>query len=132
MIMEIRDNGQAIYLQIADYVCNKILLRQWLPEEKIPSVRELAVQISVNPNTVARGYEFLKNNGIIIDKRGIGYFVEKRGLEQAKKFRQEDFFQNELSVFFNTLYTLGIELNDLHQKFEDFKQQINQKENENK
>ena len=132
MIMEIRDNGQAIYLQIADYVCNKILLRQWLPEEKIPSVRELAVQISVNPNTVARGYEFLKNNGIIIDKRGIGYFVEKRGLEQAKKFRQEDFFQNELPVFFNTLYTLGIELNDLHQKFEDFKQQINQKENENK
>ena len=132
MIMEIRDNGQAIYLQIADYVCNKILLRQWLPEEKIPSVRELAVQISVNPNTVARGYEFLKNNGIIIDKRGISYFMEKRGLEQAKKFRQEDFFQNELSVFFNTLYTLGIELNDLHQKFEDFKQQINQKENENK
>ena len=132
MIMEIRDNGQAIYLQIADYVCNKILLRQWLPEEKIPSVRELAVQISVNPNMVARGYEFLKNNGIIIDKRGIGYFVEKRGLEQAKKFRQEDFFQNELPVFFNTLYTLGIELNDLHQKFEDFKQQINQKENENK
>lgn len=132
MIMEIRDNGQAIYLQIAEYVCNKILLRQWLPEEKIPSVRELAVQISVNPNTVARGYEFLKNNGIIIDKRGIGYFVEKRGLEQAKKFRQEDFFQNELPVFFNTLYTLGIELNDLHQKFEDFKQQINQKENENK
>ena len=132
MIMEIRDNGQAIYLQIADYVCNKILLRQWLPEEKIPSVRELAVQISVNPNTVARGYEFLKNNGIIIDRRGIGYFVEKRGLEQAKKFRQEDFFQNELPVFFNTLYTLGIELNDLHQKFEDFKQQINQKENENK
>ena len=112
MIMEIRDNGQAIYLQIAEYVCNKILLRQWLPEEKIPSVRELAVQISVNPNTVARGYEFLKNNGIIIDKRGIGYFVEKRGLEQAKKFRQEDFFQNELPVFFNTLYTLGIELND--------------------
>lgn len=132
MIMEIRDNGQAIYLQIAEYVCNKILLRQWLPEEKIPSVRELAVQISVNPNTVARGYEFLKNNGIIIDKRGIGYFVEKRGLEQAKKFRQEDFFQNELPVFFNTLYTLGIELNDLHQKFEDFKQQINQEENENK
>ena len=132
MIMEIRDNGQAIYLQIAEYVCNKILLRQWLPEEKIPSVRELAVQMSVNPNTVARGYEFLKNNGIIIDKRGIGYFVEKRGLEQAKKFRQEDFFQNELPVFFNTLYTLGIELNDLHQKFEDFKQQINQEENENK
>lgn len=122
--MEIKNNGQAIYLQIVEYVCQKILLGEWLPESKIPSVRELAVQISVNPNTVARSYEFLKNSEIIIDKRGIGYFVEKNGIEAAKKFRQETFLQTELPIFFNTIYTLGLELTDLEQKYQEFKRQI--------
>lgn len=130
--MEIKNNGQAIYLQIVDYVCQKILLGEWQPETKIPSVRELAIQVSVNPNTIARSYEFLKNSGIIIDKRGIGYFVEKNGVEQAQKYRQQEFLQNELPVFFNTLYTLGIELNELQRHYENFKNTLNQKQNENK
>ncbi|WP_172915390.1 GntR family transcriptional regulator [Capnocytophaga canimorsus] len=129
--MELRDSGQAIYLQIADYICQKILLGEWQPETKIPSVRELAVQMSVNPNTVARSYEFLKNNGIIIDRRGVGYFVETNGIEQARKYRQQEFLQNELPSFFNTLYTLGIELTELQHHYENFKTTLNQKQNEN-
>ncbi|MFK8268408.1 GntR family transcriptional regulator [Capnocytophaga cynodegmi] len=129
--MELRDSGQAIYLQIADYICQKILLEEWQPQTKIPSVRELAVQMSVNPNTVARSYEFLKNNGIIIDRRGVGYFVETNGTEQARKYRQQEFLQNELPSFFNTLYTLGIELTELQYHYENFKTTLNQKQNEN-
>ncbi|MFJ1436001.1 GntR family transcriptional regulator [Capnocytophaga canimorsus] len=129
--MELRDSGQAIYLQIADYICQKILLGEWQPESKIPSVRELAVQMSVNPNTVARSYEFLKNNGIIIDRRGVGYFVETNGIEQARKYRQQEFLQNELPSFFNTLYTLGVELTELQHHYENFKTTLNQKQNEN-
>ncbi|GJQ05762.1 GntR family transcriptional regulator [Capnocytophaga canimorsus] len=129
--MELRDSGQAIYLQIADYICQKILLEEWQPQTKIPSVRELAVQMSVNPNTVARSYEFLKNNGIIIDRRGVGYFVETNGTEQARKYRQQEFLQNELPSFFNTLYTLGIELTELQHHYENFKTTLNQKQNEN-
>ncbi|AEK24206.1 Uncharacterized HTH-type transcriptional regulator yhcF [Capnocytophaga canimorsus] len=129
--MELRDSGQAIYLQIADYICQKILLGEWQPETKIPSVRELAVQMSVNPNTVARSYEFLKNNGIIIDRRGVGYFVETNGIEQARKYRQQEFLQNELPSFFNTLYTLGVELTELQHHYENFKTTLNQKQNEN-
>ena len=49
--------SQAIYLQIADFVCEKILLKEWPPESRIPSVRELAVQLEVNPNTVMRTFE---------------------------------------------------------------------------
>ena len=56
--MEFRDN-KAIYLQIADFICERILLKQWAVGDKIPSVRELAVQLEVNPNTVARTVEFL-------------------------------------------------------------------------
>jgi DNA-binding transcriptional regulator YhcF (GntR family) len=55
--MEFREN-QAIYLQIAELICERILLKQWASEDKVPSVRELAVQLEVNPNTVMRTYDF--------------------------------------------------------------------------
>ena len=64
--MQFNNIGQAIYLQIADYVCEKVLLKEWLAEDKIPSVRELAVQLEVNPNTVARTYEFLKQQADLL------------------------------------------------------------------
>jgi DNA-binding transcriptional regulator YhcF (GntR family) len=51
--------SQAIYLQIADYVCEQVLLKEWKTDERIPSVRELAVQLEVNPNTVMRTFDFL-------------------------------------------------------------------------
>ena len=57
--MQFKDS-QSIYLQIADYVCEKILLGEWKAEERIPSVRELAVQLEVNPNTVMRTFDFLQ------------------------------------------------------------------------
>ena len=57
--MEFRTN-EAIYLQIAAYVSENILLGKWLPEQKIPSVRDMAVELEVNPNTVMRAYELLQ------------------------------------------------------------------------
>ena len=77
-IMEFRDN-EAIYLQIAALVSDNILLGKWPGEQKIPSVRDLAVELEVNPNTVMRSYEFLQNQGIIYNKRGLGLFVAPDG-----------------------------------------------------
>ena len=119
--MQFNTNGQAIYLQIVDYVCDKILLREWLPEDKIPSVRELAVSLEVNPNTVMRAYEFLKNQDIVYDKRGIGYFISSNAVRQATSFRKNEFTQKELPLFFRTLFILGIEPADLSGQFEKFK-----------
>ena len=72
--MEFKDS-QAIYLQIADHICEQVLLNKWQPEERIPSVRELAVMLEVNPNTVMRTCELLQQQEIIYNKRGIGYFI---------------------------------------------------------
>jgi len=119
--MQFNTNGQAIYLQIVDYVCDKILLKEWLPEDKIPSVRELAVLLEVNPNTVMRAYEFLKNHDIVYDKRGIGYFISLNAVKQAMSFRKNEFTQKELPLFFRTLFILGIEPGDLSAQFEKFK-----------
>jgi DNA-binding transcriptional regulator YhcF (GntR family) len=123
--MQFQQNGQAIYLQIADYICEKILLKEWKPEDKIPSVRELAIQLEVNPNTVMRTYEFLKQQEIIYDKRGIGYFVTPNGLKQAISYRKEEFTEKEMPSIFRVMYMLGIEPDDLKTKYEKFKKQYN-------
>ena len=85
--MEFRET-QSIYLQIADYVCEKILLKEWSPGGRIPSVRELAIQLEVNPNTVMRSYEFLQQEQIIFNQRGIGFFAAEDAVKQATRYRR--------------------------------------------
>ena len=73
-----------IYLQIADYMCERMLQGVWKPDERIASVRELSVLLAVNPNTVVKSLEYLENRQIIFQKRGIGYFVESTGLQRIR------------------------------------------------
>lgn len=120
--MEFRNN-QAIYLQIAEMVCENILIEQWREGEKIPSVRELAVSLEVNPNTVARTYEFLTQKEIIFTKRGMGYFVTEDGKSKALTFRKEDFLKNDLPLFFQNIDLLNIDFDELKNRFEIFKKE---------
>ena len=60
--MNFKDN-KAIYLQIADRIGDQILAGHLTPDGKVPSVRELAAEIEVNANTVARTYDHLQQNG---------------------------------------------------------------------
>jgi GntR family transcriptional regulator len=115
--------SQAIYLQIADYVCEKILLKEWPPEERIPSVRELAIQLEVNPNTVMRTYEFLQQKEIIVNQRGIGFFVEAQALKQATAYRLEAFIEKDLPQVFRSMWLLGMSPEELAKPFEKFKKQ---------
>jgi len=121
--MQFTNSSQAIYLQIADYICEKILLAEWNAEEKIPSVRDMAVQLEVNPNTVARTYDFLKQRDIIYDKRGIGYFIASQGAKNAIAYLRKEFTEKELPNIFRTMYLLGVEVEDLRSGFEKFKKQ---------
>ena len=114
---------QAIYLQIADFVCEKILLKEWPPGERIPSVRELAIQLEVNPNTVMRTFEFLQQKEIIYNQRGIGFFVGAGALKQATQYRLEAFMEKDLPHIFRSMYLLGMGPGDLEKPFEKFKKQ---------
>lgn len=113
----------SIYLQIADYICEKILLKQWKVEERIPSVRELAMQLEVNPNTVMRTYEFLQQQNIIYNQRGIGYFVATDAIKNAMLYRKTEFLDNELPVLFRNLFMLGMDIEELKPRFEKYKKQ---------
>lgn len=115
------NNTQAIYLQIADYVCDQVQLQHWSPEGKVPSVRELAVSLEVNPNTIMRSYEYLQQQGIIYTRRGLGYYVSEDALRKVIALRKEQFIQEELPQFFRKMFLLGIELDELKARFEKFK-----------
>jgi GntR family transcriptional regulator len=113
----------AIYLQIADYICERILLKQWKAGERIPAVRELAVQLEVNPNTVMRTYEFLQGQDIIYNQRGIGYFVGTDGFKNATQYRKTEFIEKELPNIFRHMYMLGMDVEELRPRYEKFKKQ---------
>ena len=118
--MEFRDN-EAIYLQIAAYVGQNILLDKWPAEQKIPSVRDLAIQLQVNLNTVMHSYEFLENLGVIYNKRGLGFFVSPDGHKKIKAYRKDRFIQQDLPVFFNNIYLLDISQEEITQWYQQFK-----------
>jgi len=117
--MEFRDN-KAIYLQIAEYVCEHILLGKWKADEKVPSVRELAVEMEVNPNTVMRTYELLQNKNIINNKRGIGFFVEEAAIDNVRNYRKQQFIIDDLPVVFRNIYLLNIGFDELENQYKTF------------
>jgi DNA-binding transcriptional regulator YhcF (GntR family) len=108
---------EPIYIQIADFVTEHISLAKWLPEEKIPSVRDLAGDLQVNPNTVMRAYEYLQNQEIIFNKRGLGLFVNTNAVEIINGLRREKFLQQELPIFFKSLFLLDIDLEELKNRY---------------
>ena len=117
--MEFKENP-AIYIQIAEYVCEQILLKKWKLGDKIISIRELAVQIEVNPNTVQRAYDVLQQQNIIANKRGIGYFTEDDAMERILSFRRERFIENELPVFLRNMFLLKIDFKEITALYDQF------------
>jgi DNA-binding transcriptional regulator YhcF (GntR family) len=113
----------SIYLQIAEYICEKILLKTWKTDERIPSVRELAMQLEVNPNTVMKTYEYLQQQNIIYNQRGIGYFVGPDAVKNAMQYRKTEFMDNELPALFRNMYLLGMDVEELKPRYEKFKKQ---------
>lgn len=110
--MEFNSN-KSIYLQICDAICEQILIGELKPDERIPSVREYGADIGVNPNTVMRSYEKLTGEGIIYNRRGIGYFISPDAKETVLKAQRKDFLENELPLIIRRMKILGIDPKDV-------------------
>lgn len=98
-----------IYLQIADVFCENILSGVLKADDRIPSVREYGAQIGVNPNTVMRVYEKLTADGIIYNKRGIGYFVSPDARENILEAQRADFLEREVPAIKRKMELLGLD-----------------------
>ena len=113
---------KSIYQQIADRLCDEILLGNYREEERIPSVREYAATVEVNANTVVRSYDQLQGQEIIYNKRGIGYFVAPRAVERIKQLRKELFLTEELPEFFGSISTLEISIEEIERLYKDWRE----------
>jgi DNA-binding transcriptional regulator YhcF (GntR family) len=112
--------NQSIYLQITEFVKEQILLDIWKTEERIPSVRDLAADLQVNPNTVMRAYDFLQQEGIIYNKRGLGNYVSQDAGEKILTSRRERFLQSELPALFRNLSLLNIRFDEMERLYKKF------------
>ncbi len=104
---------KAIYEQIAERICDEILLGKYESDDRIPSVREYAAIVEVNVNTVMRSFELLQSKDIIYNKRGIGFFVSADARKSIKKMRKEVFLKEDINEFFRQLSLLDIEIENV-------------------
>lgn len=113
------DGSRPIFLQIVDLISEAVLTGRY--QDRIPSVRETAADLEVNPNTVARAYMHLQDRGVIRMKRGMGYFVAEDGASQIMKERREEFVEKELPSLFRTMEMLGITFDQLETEYGEYK-----------
>ncbi len=109
-----------IYIQIAEYLYEMILGGDWPDGERIPSIREMAGQMEVNPNTMTRTYGLLQEQGVIYNKRGIGYFAASDARAMTARLKREEFLRSELPDLFKKMETLQIGKDELVRLFEEY------------
>lgn len=108
---------KGIFQQIADQMRDRILDGEWSEGERIPSIRDLAVSVGVNPNTVTKSYQALLDRQIIENQRGLGYFVAAEARTRIVAELKAEFVRNELPRVFRTMRVLGMNLEDLGPHF---------------
>ena len=115
--MEFKDNIP-IYLQIEQYLYRQITLGKMKAGEKIPSVRKLALELTVNVNTVQRALQEMNTQGILYTKRGEGNFVTE-DTELLSRTKQS-LINNELDEFVQNMEKLGVKQDELVSTLTDY------------
>lgn len=117
--------NQSIFIQIADRVCDRVLSGEYQADARIPSVRELSVEMEVNPNTVMRSFERLQANDIIYNKRGIGYFISPEAKSKILKMRHNQFIKEVLPAVFKEMHLLGVNMEELAEAYHQYSSTFN-------
>ncbi|MDE5595218.1 MAG: GntR family transcriptional regulator [Muribaculaceae bacterium] len=119
-MIDFNNNSKAIYLQIADDICDKVLTSEFAPDQRIPSVREYAAQVEVNVNTVMRAYDYLAGLEIIYNKRGLGFFAAADSRRKVIELRRREVLGDGVQTVFRQLAMLDItpaQLSEMYQQY---------------
>ncbi|PFR47619.1 GntR family transcriptional regulator [Bacillus cereus] len=114
-----------IYIQVMEYIKKEIVTGHLLPGDKIPSVRELASELQVNPNTIQRTFQELERDGVVVTRRGMGRYVTNEGekiMELRKEMAKEllhSFIDGMDNLGFSEEEILTILRSSLHEKGEE-------------
>ncbi len=98
---------------MADRLCDEILIGTYGEGDRVPSVRDYAISLEVNTNTAVKTYEHLGREGIIFNKRGVGYFVSEGAKEKIMEERRNDFFSRTLPEILRQMRLLGVQINEV-------------------
>lgn len=107
------NNDKAIYIQMADRLCDDILAGTYSDDDRVPSAREYAVSLEVNTNTAVKAYDQLARDGIIYNRRGLGYFVTPGARDSIMQARRKAFLDTTLPSLFRDMRLLGIGIDDI-------------------
>ncbi|MEA2095442.1 MAG: GntR family transcriptional regulator [Candidatus Cloacimonadota bacterium] len=113
------DESTPIYLQIKCEIEKAIIFGSLEEEEAVPSIRIMAKQYRLNPQTISNAISELLNDGILFKKRGIGMFVEKGAQKKLKAKTYEKFVQADLQKMITKSRSLGISKKELINLIED-------------
>lgn len=116
----IQTDNRPIYIRLADQICDCILLDEYRKLERIPSVREYAVSQQVNPATAARAFEILERQGVIFNKRGLGFFVAEDAVDIIRKIRIDILLGEESALFFSRLAVLDVSPDQLRDMYIEY------------
>lgn len=105
-------DGLPIYLQIVNQVKYLVAAGRLAPGEALPSVRKLAEQLVVNPNTIARAYRELEAAGVLATRRGAGVYVSENGSPLARS-EQTKILNERIDVLLAEARQMGIDFDAL-------------------
>src|SRR5688572_32916769 len=111
------DSHVPVYLQIVERLRSAIAAGVYRPGEALPSLRALATDLKVNPNTVQRAYEELDRQGLVKSQRGVGMFVAQRGPRTARG-RAEEAIEAILRQAIAAASAAGLTLEQVRELFE--------------
>jgi DNA-binding transcriptional regulator YhcF (GntR family) len=117
------DDSIPIYLQIKEEIENAILIGALMEENVVPSIRILAQQYRLNPQTIANAFNELINEGLLYKKRGIGMFVERDAKKKLKDKKMSEFRNVELEKVIRQGKTLGVKKEEILKTVEEIYQE---------
>ena len=107
-----------IYAQLMDTLKRRIITGRYLPGEKLPSVRELAAEAGINPNTVQRAFSELEREGLIYTQRATGKYVTENA-DEIKSARQA-LAKTQVAEFLSNMQSLGYSVGDVIDLLQSF------------
>lgn len=114
------NDQKPIFSQIAELLENDIVAERIPAGTRLPSARDLASSLEVNPNTAARALQTLAESGIAQVERGTGYYVSEAGAAKVREFRRNRFLDEELPRLFRSMADLGVKVEEIEARWRSF------------
>lgn len=105
-VKNVLDKKRPLCPQLCEQICVNIACGKYKTDERMPSVREMAVEAGVNPNTVQRAYEALETQGVLYSVRGSGWYINKE--ELSSRQIMDKLLREKTEEYFAAMQAMGL------------------------